>query len=801
MSSSSIQFSSVLKANPYKDALGRWATKETAVTTVSMEQDMTKQMAWLSEKAKEMGRESIAQMLSEAPEELFALGKKWRQHHSFKLDFSRVLKDNPYHMPPGSPQGGQFTSGAKVGYQNTQTLSFAGKLTSLINSQGMSALDTPEGKALVSRMGNHYAKAIAHAQASGKDASNPKILFELSGMSEDQASAVTEKIKHTLNAKKAWIKIYKDQAEKFAKEELPLLIAATYGTHANAKDKAKAEAMLQQKLAKYEAQWNSYEGGKDKWTEMTTKAMEEAGNLMQGTTNPNLFNELFGKSLPDSVTQPDEFNKAVAEATAGKKTPAEVLPPAPMAPIGGGLPSKFEVDDGGDMYKKQALALNHDIGVAYYLKRHELGQDHPDTQALYKEWQKSKDWLKADDSSFNTGDHAVKSKEVAQKLWDEKSDAQKQHDKKLAEVSSAYAGKYAMLIQANSQPKVSEKLKAHYESEMSKIEAEAAKAGFQPHQIKAMLSQGQMQAVEAMQKHTNGLKDSAVSAAYLVASLKAKGAEGVDDLPAAMKSLAGAKAKVKEFGADTEEHAAAMKVAVKKAKADVQLAEKYKAMIKDNGSVLQHYEANKGKMGYIGFGGKIPDGYQDHVKSVTDSLTSSERDAIYSYTGSAYSSQNKSVVAGNATNSAKLVSKALATRTLGADMLLRRNAPQKWFFKAFGIDLSVSNKTSEADMQKLVGQTYTETAFSSTSRDPDFSSSYSDTASKSGKIQYNIRAHSGIRGIDVKRISSHDSESEVILDKNVTYVIRGIRRRQPVGNSQGGTFHWEVDVDAIGHKD
>jgi len=87
-------FSTILKANPYRDAKGRWATKETATTTTSFADDMAAQFAWLDSKAKDHGKADVGQLITEAPAIFQALGIKWRRHHAFKGGFSDVLKSN-----------------------------------------------------------------------------------------------------------------------------------------------------------------------------------------------------------------------------------------------------------------------------------------------------------------------------------------------------------------------------------------------------------------------------------------------------------------------------------------------------------------------------------------------------------------------------------------------------------------------------------------------------------------------------------------------------------------------------------
>jgi len=81
----------VQKANPYRDAEGRYTSKEHAKTVDTLETDLHRQMQWIQEQAKLHGKETLDQLLTEDPGLFMALGKQWRRHHTYKADPIRAL--------------------------------------------------------------------------------------------------------------------------------------------------------------------------------------------------------------------------------------------------------------------------------------------------------------------------------------------------------------------------------------------------------------------------------------------------------------------------------------------------------------------------------------------------------------------------------------------------------------------------------------------------------------------------------------------------------------------------------------
>lgn len=107
----------IFKANPYKDAKGRFTTADGAVSTVTMAKDMEKQMQFLSDRAKQHGVQNIDQFFMDHPNLAGAYAKEWRRYHAYKGDgngFGFVFKFNPYHDAKGLFTSGDGGAGPKM---------------------------------------------------------------------------------------------------------------------------------------------------------------------------------------------------------------------------------------------------------------------------------------------------------------------------------------------------------------------------------------------------------------------------------------------------------------------------------------------------------------------------------------------------------------------------------------------------------------------------------------------------------------------------------------------------------------
>lgn len=796
-------FYSVLKANPYRDKSGRYTSKNKATTVTSFGQDIEAQGKWLSDKAKENGAATLDQLIADNPQLFMDLGARWRRYHAFK-SMAKILKMNPNHVPAGSPTGGQFAP-------KTQ-------LTNAINNLFWHPATVAGGLDVKSKnvVGMLQEIASLHSQVLSDDGGSMS-MSELKGMFEQQgfgAVATAEAMKKITAhnaANKMWVTAKKNQAVKFAQDgELAHLIA-------NHHDSA-AQQLLTQKMNNHYQNFVAAGGDPAVWGGYIDKAMQHAKDIESGAVADTYVPPL-GKAskvkglevIPETalgkVTDPKPaFNKLVDDvAQAG------------AAAAGTATYTKF--DPAKVTSVKEAWAANHQIGIEYYQKRDKLGQDHPEVQEVYKEWQKTKDYLKENDSSFSSGDAAVKSKNAAQKIKTD-AEAAAQHAEYMKQqahqsVLDEYAGKYAVLHQASMGAKINPKMQQALNDGIDKLNAEVfalKEKGYSPAEISSISGKGHDMATEAHAKTVKSAEDSLTGAMYLKAKLAAKNMETSPEYAQAMLSEKTAKAKLKGLSEEytSGKMASLTAEAKKKAKADVAAEAAYEKILAGSGSTLQYYDTAK----FHEINSKSPPGYLNHIHAQEALLSSAERQVVASYTGSGYKAMNKVVTGGvqgdnnlysnSDVSSAKhkntVMEQVMAKMTLGIDMQLRRNAPQKWFWKSFGIDENKMFKLTQEEANNLVvGKTYKEAAFSSTSRNLSFSTTYAHTADVSGAIQYNIRATKNIRGIDVRNISSHDSEKEVILDKNIVYVIRSITRVQSVGASGGG-FHWEVNVDAIGHQ-
>ena len=78
-------YAQLFKANPYRNK-GRFSSKDKATSVTTMEQDMARQSAWLTERAKELGHADVDILAHKDMTKFFELTKKWRRTHSFKLE-------------------------------------------------------------------------------------------------------------------------------------------------------------------------------------------------------------------------------------------------------------------------------------------------------------------------------------------------------------------------------------------------------------------------------------------------------------------------------------------------------------------------------------------------------------------------------------------------------------------------------------------------------------------------------------------------------------------------------------------
>jgi hypothetical protein len=176
-------------------------------------------------------------------------------------------------------------------------------------------------------------------------------------------------------------------------------------------------------------------------------------------------------------------------------------------------------------------------------------------------------------------------------------------------------------------------------------------------------------------------------------------------------------------------------------------------------------------------------------------LTGAETDYMHSYSASAFTDLNRAagkfgssgqLPAWYTRNNIELLDGAMEKITLGENVRLNRVMAQRWLAEAFGLGKTLKTATPE-QLATMLGKTYTEGAFSSTSMSPDWGSGFSGAVSESGKVHMRIRAGADVHGIRIASFASNPGEQEVLLARGTTYVIRAVRR-------EGTSIYMDVDV-------
>lgn len=674
------------------------------------------------------------------------------------LTFALALKSNPYR-----DANGKYTTKDKAFYQTEVAIAKLSGLQSALSGMLKEDIDaylkSDAGKALVAEAANALYKQKKHFEAEGLTPMSQDKLLEDYVPSKAANQAVADKLKSSLAAKKAWEKIYKDKATKGVTEELPAMLDAI----AAGNDKGgKATAKMQQKMEFWKKNFMAGGGTQEEFDSLVEKAHNK-----QLSPPTSIVIDLAAKaSEPATATGTAwsnqgslEKNKALAEQIAFEVNSLKAKGHTDSSPelqyamsqweavltVAGGNPEM----DVGMIYVKakkkallaetgleseepptwkpakdlqDALKQNDELGTAYYTSALTHGKTDPKSVAIYDQWQKSKDYIKAADPS-----------------------------KDIPSLSSA------------------QKTKA--QGQITQAKAEAEKFTAQQVAKKEKAIENLKKAVYGSVMNGDGTPLEVLNEASLTTFKKA----------------------AEELGVPKSTITKAINDAHAQAKINKAQEESIKSILKDPKATAQWFDDNDTSFKVVTKGNHT---FDTHQETQFGLLTQDEKSAISNYTGSGYTTQNKTV-AGTASEAAKdksaaTIDKAMKKMTLGADVRLRRNMAQRWFWESFGInDFSTMD---EATAKSVVGKTYTEKAFSSTTKDLNFTGAFSSEASKSGAIELQIRAKKDIRGFDVKALTHHAHESEVILDKGVTYIVRKVT---PLQHSN---FKYRVEVDAIGHK-
>ena len=226
--------------------------------------------------------------------------------------------------------------------------------------------------------------------------------------------------------------------------------------------------------------------------------------------------------------------------------------------------------------------------------------------------------------------------------------------------------------------------------------------------------------------------------------------------------------------------------------------QKLQALLGDNLKAKADFENRDFKTG-------VTPEFSKHQKAQLSDIPASEKNTLASYTGSEFSSINRAVgrysaaleagtptkpISPDTKKSIERMDSAFEGKSLGQDMNLRRNMAAGYFFQGLGSDHLSAKNFDQKTLDSFVGKVYRETAFSSTSTNMNFSSSYSGAVSETGKVSLNIRAPKEANGLWLKPISNHSGEDEVALPRGSTYIVRSVTRK-----GEG----YNVSVDLIGN--
>jgi len=183
-----------------------------------------------------------------------------------------------------------------------------------------------------------------------------------------------------------------------------------------------------------------------------------------------------------------------------------------------------------------------------------------------------------------------------------------------------------------------------------------------------------------------------------------------------------------------------------------------------------------------------------------DSMTSDEQDAIYQYTGSAYSSMNKALYKKNykAEKSLKKIADmssglAKTENVCQHDTVLYRRR----FLKEQDGEYTRSREETAAFQalarvtgKKTAKPTFTRANYMSTAN-RGFNNSYHD------QVRYIISIPKGTHGISVEEHSIHSSEDEFIIDKGYDYEVVGVFQTSEIRKHSNGITNWETGCSPI----
>lgn len=437
--------------------------------------------------------------------------------------------------------------------------------------------------------------------------------------------------------------------------------------------------------------------------------------------------------------------------------------------------------------KQAAKDASAALGEKYYEAALVNGKDSPEAKAAYAKWSEAKDaWKKegATESEVSSESAALKSAVV------KKVEAQKQAKTaakqgfiaeaaqiKAAAMSGSLDGNEAETKMAALLKKYEEKgiedsdLKAAEDSakQQYEYEKENAKAMYKSTMVKVLLAEkaGDQEALKTLTDKMLAMEKS--MSGYI------NGNDAFDLQNEAISHLEKLEAQAKEL-------------------------EKVKAGFGD--AITGYDNPEKFKSVYMS------SEFMSHHTNQINNLPKAHYDVIRGYTGTTFKQLNREVgqygtavmkgepppfeLSPDSKKKMRAMDKAFAQTSLGTDVKLRRNMPQKYFWDQLGVPLDKLSSMDPLELESIVGKVYKETAFSSTSTAEGFTGIFSNEATKTGAITLRIRATKEQPGLYVDSMSKNQGEHEVVLPRGTTYIIRGIRRKEV------GIYKFEVDVDMLG---
>lgn len=617
-------------------------------------------------------------------------------------------------------------------------------------------------------------------------------------------------------AKKAWAKIYQKKAlQKLESPEFAEMYSKALDGD------MKMDAKLSVLSGNLQNQYVSNGGDLETFSMKLASVMDKVASTKLGPQALKLVQEAnaaaddYAKSVTsmpagESLVKPKPMMKPPANMTPGQKAawtkqqkklqaqggmsaatvakPKATSTPSPELDPNK-LPTKWDDPDNVSHAKEQ----NHKLGVAYYLHRQVYGKDHPKVAELYSEWQKSKDWLTANSTGFNTSQTSQEAKTAAEALHAKVNAVKLQSKTALQTGLDAYH-------QHSSTPGVGKDALKNWEAGLVGLKKSFLDQGYSEDDYDEMVNDAKAKAVKYHAAKKNELGDKINAAAYAKAMAE-KGSLAEHSADALLTMLKQDATKYGLAGADV---AAAVNAGIKKAKAHAEKEKQLAAMFGDKSKIIDYYK-NKFEpldaehlQSHVTPKNNAENEYKKHHEAKWALMTNDEKEALQNFWGSGYSAQNKAVGKGHETKNAKLTASALEKVTLGADMNLRRNMPQKWFWKALGFGeekFADGNKFTQSELDSVIGKVYKEAATVSTTKSLNSNINLSQTAAVSGTVSLMIRAHKNVKALDATIAASTSiGENEVTLGPNSHFLIRKIT---PKKGLQGKSMGFDVEVDLL----